>query len=254
MAQHRNKFGLPREIPSVTRHAVRRECGFGCVVCGQAICQYHHFDPRFEEAKEHAVSKIALLCGTCHIKAGKKLLSGDSVRCGRQNPYCLRKRKWHTTLDFSSKPMHVLLGAAKFVEPKSVLRIQNVELLSIRAPESAGAPVRISGRFFDDHGVERLTIEDNIVEGDSLSWDAEWRGCTLSIRRAPRKITLRLIVSSDENRVTVERLSMRYDGIVVDADARWVRVNHRAKGVRFKGVVQRADTCIDIRRIGPAKA
>ncbi len=233
---------------------MRRECGFGCVICGQAICDYHHFDPPFEKAKEHAVSKIALLCGTHHIKAERQLLSTDSVRRARQDPYCLRCKPWHTELDLSTKPISVVLGAAVFIAPKSVLRIQHEELLSIREPESAGAPVRISGRFFDDLGVERLRIEDNILKGDSRSWDAEWRGSTLNIRRAPRKVTLRLSVSADDNTVTVERLSMCYDGIVVDADARWVRVNHSARGVRFRGVVERAASCIDIRRMGSVKA
>jgi hypothetical protein len=63
-----------------------------------------------------------------------------------------------------------------------------------------------------------------------------------------------LTVSSDDNVVTVERLNMQYNGIAVNADARWVRVNNSADGVRFRGTVQQADSCIDIRRIGTAKA
>jgi hypothetical protein len=232
----------------MTRLAVRRECGFGCVICGEAICEYHHFDPPFEHAKEHAVSKIALLCGTCHKKASKPLLPIESVRRGRTDPYCLRKKTWHTKLDFSKKPLSVVLGAAVFIAPKSVLRINGVELLSIKKPECDGAPIQISGRFFDEKGVERLAIENNILEGDSNSWDVEWRGSKLFIRRAPQKVNLRLSISPDNNLVTIERLKMRYNRIMVDADAQWVRVNQSEEGVQFRGVVVKADSCLDIRQ------
>ncbi|GAH43227.1 unnamed protein product, partial [marine sediment metagenome] len=48
-----NQYGLSRYIPLEIKRAVRQKCGFGCVVCGSTIYQYHHFDPPFNEAKQH---------------------------------------------------------------------------------------------------------------------------------------------------------------------------------------------------------
>jgi hypothetical protein len=45
-----NNHGLSRDIPDHVAREVRQRCGFGCVCCGSALYQYHHFDPLFREA------------------------------------------------------------------------------------------------------------------------------------------------------------------------------------------------------------
>ncbi len=234
--------------------AVRRECGFGCVVCGEAICDYHHFDPSFKDARQHAVSRIALLCGACHGRAGSgPLLSTQRVRLARKEPFCLSKKTWHTRVDFSSQPFLVVLGDAHFVAPRTVLRVLGEDLLSIQAPEEAGAPIRVSGRFFDACGREVVCLEENIVRGSTEAWDAGWSGGSLSIKRGPRDLALRLRVDADRNHVLIERLNMWYKGIAISVCGGWLRINHNSAEVWARGSVENADCCIDIRRPEPRR-
>lgn len=73
-----NIHGLARDIPENVRRQVRQECGFGCVICGLAIIQYHHIDPEFVDAEIHDPKKIVLLCGSCHQRA-KDFWSKDLI-------------------------------------------------------------------------------------------------------------------------------------------------------------------------------
>ena len=52
-----NKHGLPRTIPPDVKRAVRRACGFGCVICGLGIVDYEHVDPTFADALVHDPEK-----------------------------------------------------------------------------------------------------------------------------------------------------------------------------------------------------
>ncbi len=84
----RNQFGLPREIPGDVRRAIRKRCGFGCVICGAALYEYHHFNPAYVDAVEHNPNNIALLCGSHHDKATKGMLSDVTVREASLHPVC----------------------------------------------------------------------------------------------------------------------------------------------------------------------
>jgi len=70
-----NKHCLKREIPAAVKRTVRQACGFGCMVCGEAIYEYEHIDPEFAEAKEHSPDAIGLLCPTCHARVTRRLYS-----------------------------------------------------------------------------------------------------------------------------------------------------------------------------------
>jgi len=45
MIMNKNKFGLSRTIPEAIKSQIRRDDGYGCVVCGNALYQYEHIDP-----------------------------------------------------------------------------------------------------------------------------------------------------------------------------------------------------------------
>lgn len=243
-----NKFGLSRSIPAATQLAVRRECGFGCVICGEAICEYEHFDPEFKDARDHRVSGVALLCKLCHGKRTSGLISKRRVVAARGNPFCLQpQHRWRTTNAIDG-PITVVLGAARFVSPRFVLRIDGENLLTIGAPEQTGGPVLITGKFYDSEERLCLTIENNIYEGSADAFDAKWTGQVLCIRRARRDVALRLRLDDSTNTVTVETCKMHFRGITVSATSHWVRINRERNGVGFRGEIFNPEVCIDVKR------
>lgn len=71
----KNKHGLSRTIPDKIKEQVRKNSGFGCVICGVGIIEYEHVNPEFKDCTEHNSENITLLCPTCHSKKTRGFLS-----------------------------------------------------------------------------------------------------------------------------------------------------------------------------------
>lgn len=244
-----NRFGLDRYIPAPTRRAVRKECGFGCVICGCGIYDYEHFDPDFADAKDHLASGIALLCGTCHGYVTRGRWSKDRVGKARANPKCLQcgfTRFEQDAFD-PDEPFVISFGRCDFVIPKVVLRVYGADLLVVQPPEDPTGPMRVSGRIFDESGEQVLLIDDNQYFADAKrSWDIEMKGARTIIRAAPRTISVQLW-QPRPNKVVIERLRMKYQDVVVDADADGIRIQRDSEfDLEFDGVITGADCCVSV--------
>jgi len=51
-----NQHNLSRDIPRTVKRKVKKDSGFGCVICGSAICQYEHID--LAPARLHRVGML----------------------------------------------------------------------------------------------------------------------------------------------------------------------------------------------------
>ena len=72
-------------IPQPMEREIRQRCGFGCVICGEPIYQYHH-KKAWENVHEHVAADITLLCDKHHAHVTKGLLSAEQVERADQNP------------------------------------------------------------------------------------------------------------------------------------------------------------------------
>lgn len=189
----KNKQGLDRYIPEDVKHVVRKRCGFGCVECGSAIYQYHHFNPPFEEAKTHDPNGITLLCGNKHDEVHRGLLSNGEVSFYNSNPKCLSK-------GFSCFTSHglgpvVVLGSNTFINNPNIIIGFGQPLLVIEAPEEQNAPFRLSALFQDQSGKEIARIDQNEWKGSSDNWDIQTSGTRFTIRQKPRSIDLEINIT-----------------------------------------------------------
>ena len=96
-----NRFGLKRAIPTDVAKAVRRRCGFGCVVCGSAIYDYDHFDPEFKDATTHNPSGIILLCPN-HHREKWGVLSRKTLEQWAKVPFCKSSDFSHLAMDIDN--------------------------------------------------------------------------------------------------------------------------------------------------------
>lgn len=96
-----NKHGLKRDLPADVALAVRKRCGFGCVVCGGALYDYEHFEPEFANAKEHDPKGIILLCPNHHRGKGS-VISRSTIARAALNPHCLRAGFSHSEIDLDN--------------------------------------------------------------------------------------------------------------------------------------------------------
>lgn len=65
---------------------MRREAGFGCVICGNAFIEYEHIEPEFADAIEHDPNKMTVLCSNCNQKKRLRQISAAFVFRAKENP------------------------------------------------------------------------------------------------------------------------------------------------------------------------
>lgn len=211
MSKKTNEFGLSRNIPADVAREVRKRCGFGCVICGCAIYTYEHVDPLFAEAKEHDPEKIVLLCGGCHDRVTRKLLSKETVKQAAQDPRCLTQGFSFGPFDVGNTHPDVIIGTFQAIETQTVIRILGEPILRVDPPEEQGGPFRLSAILCDRTGEQILRVENNEWKAPIQNWDVEIIGPRIIIRRAAGDITLRLR-SDPPKTLVIEKLDMYYQG------------------------------------------
>jgi len=231
-----NQYGLSRHIPAPIAKEIRQRCGFGCVICGSMIYTYHHVDPPFEEARKHDPQSIVLLCGDCHARATKKVLSNDTIRKAANNPKCLEKGFSHFQLDVGVQFPTILLGNSTFVGNPTIIRAFGKSLFMIEPPEQNGGPFRISAVFYNREGKKTCRIIQNEWQGFASNWDITSIGNEITVRQDHGDIVFRMY-SDPPTRLIVDRLDMFYRGykVVVKEDGQtsmylpdgsmWFRLN-----------------------------
>lgn len=191
MNQHKNKHGLSRHISVDIKLQIRQECGFGCVVCGMTIYTYEHIDPEFADATSHDPSKMALLCGSCHLKVTKGIWSKDKIIKARLSPKCKQQGYSNDFFDVG-EPFGVSVGRIYYFKNKTgdLLQIDGKTVFSLKKVD--GEPPQLSGTFCDHHGKVIFEIKENEWIGNSEAWDIESVGNTLTIKDTENSILLQI--------------------------------------------------------------
>ena len=214
-----SKYGLSRDIPLSVKRQIRSQCGYGCVVCGNAIYQYEHVDPPFAEAQHHDPDGIALLCGHCHDCVTRGVWSKEKIKEARQNPICRQQGFSRLGLDVTTKDRFIIkIGSTEFVNLGPVIRIDDQEILAIGPPEEPDSPPVISATFFDRENNEVARIVENEWRGSTEAFDIETRGDTISIRSGSGKIDL-VLKLQPPRKLIVERMQMRYGDTAISGSS-----------------------------------
>jgi hypothetical protein len=211
-----NKHGLTRKIDSRTKLAIRQRCGFGCVICGTGIIEYHHFAPEFKDATSHDPSGIVLLCPTCHAKAGARIISRDQVIEASANPWCLKNGHSRDAFYLGNTNIPAKLGSS-LINARSILMYEDKVLLGFEPPEQDGSPIRLTACLTDINGKEMFSVANNEWRADSDQYDVNVVGQSLTIRHASGNIMLRISLGVSES-LKVERLRMTYCGYSIEAE------------------------------------
>ena len=145
----RNKHGLGRNIPKSIKQKIRQDAGFGCVICGLAICTYEHIEPEFHSAKKHDPSRMTYLCHQCAGKHTRKQLSKETIWAAKSNPKALTVGYSFEKFDIGTSSPTITLGPLRISNCASVITINGKSILSIAAPLAPGRPFLLSAVFTD---------------------------------------------------------------------------------------------------------
>ncbi|MFY9287916.1 MAG: hypothetical protein WAO98_05385 [Alphaproteobacteria bacterium] len=166
-----NKYGLSRNIPEPIKKIIRQRCGFGCVICGNAIITYEHIEPTFAEAHSHDPEAMTLLCGDHQIQSSKGLLSKKSIWLANADPKCNQTGYANHMFDIGSVQPVVFLGGNDFVAPK--IQFDGKTFLEILPPEEGSKRWRLSAEFLDSAGSVICKIKNNELLINTANYDIQ---------------------------------------------------------------------------------
>ncbi len=211
-----NKFGLSRNIPESIKRKVRQACGYGCVECGNAIYEYEHVDPEFNNAKEHLVKGIALLCSSCHSMITRKLWSKERIKAKRLKPKCFETGFSNFSMEVGSeKPFVVNICGNSFVNTSNLIEIDDRCILSILEPEDSDFPIpRISASFYNSDNEEIAWISNNEWFGLSDSFDIQTQANKITIRKKMGDLSL-VIKTNPPYNISIEKIDLSYNNIKI---------------------------------------
>ncbi len=209
-----NKYNLSREIPDPIKRSIRQRCGFGCVICGNAIYQYEHFNPEYNEATQHSPEGITLLCGGCHDRKTRGLLSVQTIIEANKNPKTLAHGFSWGPFDIGITHPEIVMGIVTMTETDIPLRVFGDNLFVISSPLLPGEIFKISANLKNSQGETILCILENEWQTSSDNWDCTVEGTRITIRSESRSIDLVLRVEPP-NKIIIERLHMEHLGCTI---------------------------------------
>ena len=237
----KNKHGLPRNIPADVKRKVRQRCGFGCVICGNAIVKYEHFNPPFEQAKKHDPDGMALLCGGCDNEKTTGFGSTRIVSDALKNPFCLRRGYTAHGLKMENDYPVVVVGTTRWEKTITIFEVFGEPILQIEPPEKPNTPYLITGLFCDEEGNELFRIVRNEWIGSTSNWDITFSGGKVTIKRKLRDIALQLQYKPPSE-IIITKINMYYKGARIFGDKNGFRATAPDKSTisigssNFKGV------------------
>ncbi|MBQ4825527.1 SEC-C domain-containing protein [Leisingera sp. HS039] len=237
-----NKHGLPRQIDADTCRTIRQEAGFGCVICGHAICDYEHIDPVYSEAKSHDAGRMTLLCKRCHGNVTSKLWSKEKVWEHKSKPACHRDGFSHGIFDFSGEMPIVKLGPVTAKNCDYILTIKNEPVLWFNPPEENGGPIRLNADFRNSGGKSILKIEDNEWRSDAENWDVEQTCNALIFRNGPGSVALKLRVVP-RSKIIVESMDLSSFGYRLTCDGKDLGITN-PDGYHQHAAGQKINDCV----------
>lgn len=218
-----NNHGLPRTIPDNVKREIRQNCGFGCVICGNGITEYEHVDPVYTKASEHDPAKMTLLCGRCHNKVTKGLLSKEKVKQAMLNPKALQVGYASEFFEWGENGVPDVSFAGSKINTPVPLKILGHNIIEIVKFEGSNK-IALSGKFFDSQGNNTLNIVENEWIANTDNWDVTVIKNTLTVREKKGKIVLE-IISNPPDGLTISRFDMNVQGVKIVGNVDNIVVN-----------------------------
>jgi hypothetical protein len=177
-------------IPADVARELRQEAGFGCVVCGNPIIEYHHII-RWEE--EHHFRPADMVCFCPNHHAGVKILTVDEEREYKAHPHNIVKGLAEGMLTFKQGKLAVVMGNNLLTgnDEGTILSVDGEPIISIFLNDKGR--LEISAIIYDKTGQRVAVIDKNQwMFGSQDLWDFEFEQDGLTMRSNHYKVLLNI--------------------------------------------------------------
>lgn len=214
----KNKSTRNRNIPLPVKRKVRQRCGFGCVICGSPIYQYHHIKD-WSEGGEDKADNITLLCPNHHAKATKNLIPKGEILQSNKNPKnILRGKSNPELLYYEGDKCKVNLGGNHFITKRNSgltemipLLIDGVPLIKFVLKENN---LFLNMRVFNKFNNLVLRIDENELFYSINPWDIEYQGTTLTVREKKGKFLIQMEFNPPDE-ITISKGKFLFNGVEI---------------------------------------
>lgn len=205
----KNKYGLSRRVPPEIKRQIRKDDGYGCILCGDIFVQYEHIDPLWCDAEIHDASKMALLCTSCHDKVTHKRIAKSIIAKAKKEPFC--KRKGFAEGKFYPHPedMKIQIGSSVFSNTDIAITISGKPLIWItRDIHDKACPLQYCGIFYDSSGRKIAYLNKNTFIGLIEECDFQAIENRIEVRVKQREINLILKIEGDKH-LEIEKMNFK---------------------------------------------
>lgn len=209
-------------ISEPIRRQVRKECYFGCVLCGCPLFDYDHMID-YALLPEHRVENLVLLCRSHHADKTGNRLSLERVRYARANPANKLKSLTSAHKLEGNREIELLLGSNRSVVDLSperdshyALWINGVGYLVLHFEDGW---LTFSMRSTDAQGNVLLVVDKGQLSVATNAWDYRYEGTKLKIWEGKREVLFEADISNDKVHVTKGTfMDSNQDGFIIDGE------------------------------------
>ncbi len=229
-----------RNIPLPIQREVRQRCGFGCVICGLPLYQYHHIND-WANVHEHIAADIILLCDKHHGETTSGLCPKEKVIKANKSPHNLQKgRSKPLLMHYEGNSCEIHIGSNNFTTKTGGRPAESIALMVDCTPligfSLEDGHLLLYLQLFDQFNHLVLKIFQNHLFYSISPWDIQFVGKTITIRERSRKFLIRLTFEPP-NRVTIDKGRFLCNGVEILVDSDYILLTNNKtylKGNRYE--------------------
>jgi hypothetical protein len=190
---------LGRNVPLQIQRQLRKECFFGCALCGSPLVKYTHIVP-YSKIQAFLPENMIPLCPLHYDKYDTGDLSEICLRDAKKNPH--NKLQPQDAFFVETQELVINVGKTKFVNTYRILVIDDFDLITVTRDN--GKYFLFDINFFDKVNNMIATVsENNWVSEKSMEWNINYGPQKyLVIQNPQRNITFEITLENTELFIT----------------------------------------------------
>ena len=222
---------LGRNVPLQIQRQLRKECFFGCALCGSPLLKYAHIVP-YNRTQAFLPENMISLCPPHYGKYDNGDFSESYLRDAKRDPH----NKLHPQDAFfvESQELVINVGKSKFINTHRVLVIDDFDLITVSRDNGKYFVLDIN--FFDRiNNLIATVLENSWVSENSVGWNINYSPQKfLAIQNPQRNTTFEITMENTELFITA---MMYYNNSQIRVTRDEILLNENEIGIEFKNSV-----------------
>ena len=218
-------------IPVQIQRQLRKECFYGCAICGVPLLKYAHIVP-YSRIQALLPENMIALCPQHYYKYDSGDLSESSIHEAKKDPH--NKLQPQNEFFVESQDLTINIGKCKFINTHRILAVDDFDLITVTREN--GKYLLLDVNLFDRLNSLIATISENSwVAGNIAGWDINYVPQKhLNIRNVQRNITFEMTIENAELYIDV---MMYYNNYPISITRNEISLNEREIGTGLKNSV-----------------